>query len=274
MKIFKSEDKFVRFGNMKVDYSYQRDPEKLRIEKISDNFNENLANPVKVSCRKDGYYYIIDGQHTAYATALNSYRMKSGTNLYKMDNDAMIKCEVYYGMSIDDEAMLFAMQDDNCRGVTMMKKLNAKYIGGDKQISDYKRFVESYGIKCPFKTQGRTKAGTISCHSTGLKIYNKDKEQFGTILTICNECWKTNDNGLRKEIIIGLDKFLDKYKSEYDYNTLVKKLRVISPEEIIRDGKNFSSHGSSGTGFAFVIAKIYNRKMNRRRLDENKLFKK
>lgn len=88
----------VSSRDLEIPDAYQRKLNTERVAKIVAGFNERIANEPKVSFR-DGHYYVFDGQHTIVA------RKHMNGN-----NDLPILCKVYYGMTEQDEALLFAMQ--------------------------------------------------------------------------------------------------------------------------------------------------------------------
>ena len=77
---------------------YQRGVQRKRVELIAADFNEYVANEPKISFR-NGKYYVVDGQHTIEARILRN----GGRAL-------PILCKVYTGMTMQQEALLFAEQ--------------------------------------------------------------------------------------------------------------------------------------------------------------------
>ena len=67
---------------------YQRLLRMGKVAKIAANFSEYIANEPKVSYR-DGRYFVFDGQNTI---------------------EARKTCNVFYGLSKEHEALLFAVQ--------------------------------------------------------------------------------------------------------------------------------------------------------------------
>lgn len=78
---------------------YQRGVQRKRVELIAADFNEYVANEPKISFR-NGKYYVVDGQHTIEARILRN----GGRAL-------PILCKVYTGMTMQQEALLFAEQN-------------------------------------------------------------------------------------------------------------------------------------------------------------------
>lgn len=98
---------------------YQRGVERKRVELIARDFNEYIVNEPKVSFR-NGRYYVMDGQHTI-----------EGCILLNGGEDRPILCKVYTGLTMEQEALLFAEQNGHAVPLSAGIKLRAKVVGGD-----------------------------------------------------------------------------------------------------------------------------------------------
>lgn len=98
---------------------YQRGVERKRVELIARDFNEYIVNEPKVSFR-NGRYYVMDGQHTI-----------EGCILLNGGADRPILCKVYTGLTMEQEALLFAEQNGHSAPLSAGIKLRAKVVGGD-----------------------------------------------------------------------------------------------------------------------------------------------
>ena len=98
---------------------YQRGVERKRVELIAAHFNEYVANEPKVSFR-NGQFIVTDGQHTI-----------EGRILRNGGKDLPILCKVYTGMTVEQEALLFAEQNGFSAPLTAGIRLRAKVVGGD-----------------------------------------------------------------------------------------------------------------------------------------------
>ena len=78
-----------------------------------------VANEPKVSFR-NGQFIVTDGQHTI-----------EGRILRNGGKDLPILCKVYTGMTVEQEALLFAEQNGFSAPLTAGIKLRAKVVGGD-----------------------------------------------------------------------------------------------------------------------------------------------
>mgnify|MGYP006938596803 CR=1 FL=1 len=85
---------------------YQRMLRMEKVSQIAENFSEYIANEPKVSYR-DGRFYVFDGQNTVEAR-----RTCNG------GKDVTIRCKVFYGLTKEDEATLFAIQTGNATCLT------------------------------------------------------------------------------------------------------------------------------------------------------------
>lgn len=97
--------------DLRVDLSYQRPVDK-RYRTIAANFDELLFRPLQVSERTDGHFYVIDGSHRLAAAKHLGY--------------PAVPCEVYTGLTINDERHMFANQDKGRVAVSTIIKFKAE----------------------------------------------------------------------------------------------------------------------------------------------------
>ena len=83
---------------LESDTSYQRPIDAKRVQRIVDNFDPRVVNPLKV-CFRGGRYYVFDGAHTLAALK----EVKKFANF-------SVDCLVFHGLTYEDEAYLFALQ--------------------------------------------------------------------------------------------------------------------------------------------------------------------
>lgn len=117
----------INSKNLEVPYnSYQRPINFERVKKIAAQFDERIANEPKVSFRRC-HYYVFDGQHTIAARKyLNN------------NQDLPILCKVYYGLSKNEEAMLFAKQTGVSAPLTSASRLKALICSNDASAIAFK----------------------------------------------------------------------------------------------------------------------------------------
>lgn len=256
MKEVKFEYKKISSKFIVSDLAYQRQVDMNRVKRIVSNFNECLVNPIKVSKRADGKYYVFDGQHTLSALILRN----EGKPL-------MVDCKVYTGLTEKDEAKLFAEQNGIARAVETIAKFKALYQAGDIDVTEFRDSTESVGIKMDF-TKGGGDNKIIAC-STAFKIFNKlGKEEYIRLLKLIKETWNGEADSFNKHILSGVYVLIKTYKKDLDDKTFVKQLSKVAPVVILRNGKAVTKPGDKK--YAQEMLEIYNKKLRRNKL-ENRL---
>ena len=109
---------------LETDFSYQRKIDSARVERIVNSFDPRLANEVKVSFR-DGKFYVFDGAHT-----LSALKRIHGEDSF------MVDCKVYYGLSYEDEAYLFALQSGESNAA-LFSAMKAYFEAGNSALVLY-----------------------------------------------------------------------------------------------------------------------------------------
>ena len=255
MKKFKTELKMVNSKFIFAVEGYQRRLQYGKIKNIVSKYNPNKMHPIDVSYR-DGKYYVYDGQNR-----LEALKQLNG------GNDVDVLCFVHYGMTAEDEAYLFATQDDDVIRVTLEDKYNALYFSGDSEMVDLKRICESCGLECNFKRNG-SENRKINCYKEILTIYkNFGEARLRKVLTTIVAAWNGEADSLISGIIGGMNLFIQKYEGEYDEKKLIQRLRKIHPSTIKRDGKLLAGTFSGKTMYAVVIMNIYNKNTSSGRLE-------
>lgn len=242
---------------LKVDMDYQRDLDPKRVKSIAEHFNPHKVNAIKVSHR-DGAYWIFDGQHTAKVLIL-----RNG------NEDLMVECKVYEGLTKEEEAELFARQNEYEKKVPKNSEMKALYAAKDVEITELKRLVESCGFIFDFSKNQAT--NRIVCCDLVYKIFQKSRENdFRAMLSIIKSSWNGLPESLRKEIIGGMYVFYSTYKDEFDNEAAIRKFSKTNPIEIYRDGKVYSAYPGNSK-YAYVLTTIYNKGQRKEKLDPTKL---
>lgn len=245
MEKFKTEIKSINSKFIFVDNDYQRTLRPNDVKKIVKDFNPNVVRKPRVSYR-GGKYWVFNGQHTIAALK----EMNDG-------KDLMIDCEVYYGMTKRDEAELFGNQDGHTRRITTGEYLNSFDIAGNSDVTDFRLLVQSEGFICDFKNSWAGD-GRLVCFKAAYGIYEQigGPERLREILQIIKGAWGMSADGLRGQIVSGLNIVLRDNADSYDKKRMIDKLSHVSPIKIFRDGQAQQKGGNKR--FAVEIARIYN----------------
>ncbi len=225
--------------------SYQRGFNAKRAQKIAEEFDERIANEPKISYR-DGRYFVFDGQHTIAARKL----LNGG-------EDLPIKCKVYFGMTEQDEALLFAQQTGVSAPLHAGARIRAMIFGGDPIANAFLEANNSIGICLDFdQERGRDRIG---CIQTALDVYNKfGEDRYKEAMNIIATAWNGEPDSFRAENVLGITHFVDLYHEEYNPNRLVTQLRHVDPLTIYREGRATGLNLAGYKRYLFQVLRIYN----------------
>lgn len=138
---------------------YQRMLRMEKVSQIAENFSEYIANEPKVSCR-DGRFYVFDGQNTVEAR-----RTCNG------GRDVTIRCKVFYGLTKEDEATLFAIQTGNATFLTAGERLRANLVAENPDALYFVGITSNAGVE--FAYDGIRAPWKIYCIGTAYELYKQ-----------------------------------------------------------------------------------------------------
>ena len=232
---------------------YQKELNIARVEKIVKKFDINRMRPIDVSYR-DGEYFIFDGQHRASAYTIMGY--------------TQIPAIVHYGLTYEDEAYLFARQQEEVGSVNSSHKWTALREAKDPEVMEIIKLCREFGFTVLEKNN---KGNNIKCVKSLKDFYREfGPEKLRTILKCIAEAWNYMEHSVDVPILGGIARLVRTYPDRFDYNRLTKVLSDTTPKLILRDmeDKHHAARGESRRA-AYQIADLYNYKLKdrNRRLD-------
>ena len=251
--------KKIKASEIKFDETYQRPINPSKVAKAVKNFNGDVWNLPKLSCRDNGEFFCFDGRRsTAIWQALHD------------DPDVNIDCKVFYGMSWEDEVEAFIVQFGENENVTQVHKLRARYnrkSDKDQDVVDMVDIVSNLGWGVQFdNTKANAKADSIEAVVSLYKAYETlGRTAFIDMMEVIRESWGSAKEAVSIQILSGMKDFYKAYYGSFKHNDLVASLKQVHPIEIIRHGKarkDMQTHT-----YATEIWKQYNKK-RRNRLPE------
>ena len=207
----------MKLSQLKIDPEFQSKIPPLQFEEeqqLEQNIiaEGRLLNPI---ITWNGY--ILDGQNTVEARRTCNGGM-----------ELPIRCKVFYGLTKEDEATLFAIQTGNATCLTA-------------------EFAYD-GIRAPWK---------IYCIETAYELYKQyGCERYVEMLHIINEAWKGNVDSYLAGVIRGVARFISVYEGEYSRERLVQQLARTHPKTITQLAQKDT--GSSANRHMRQILRIYN----------------
>ena len=227
---------------------YQRGVERKRVELIAAHFNEYVANEPKVSFR-NGQFIVTDGQHTI-----------EGRILRNGGKDLPILCKVYTGMTVEQEALLFAEQNGFSAPLTAGSKLRAKVVGGDAISKSFLAATNRVGLSLNYDSM-QLSHYRISCVGTALKLYNQlGEETYCEALRRIVEAWEGRPDSFRAAVLRGVMYFVQLYRGQYSEERLVRALGSVHPMELYRISRDNPAKLPGWRRYVYPIYTTYNGK--------------
>lgn len=237
--------KMEEIDSSKIDTAtYQRKLNRQKVERIAAEFNERIANEPKLSYR-DGKYYVFDGHHTVEARKL----LNGG-------NDLKIVCKVFYDMTREEEAMLFAAQTGISSKPTPGTTLRAKAIGNDREALNFIKINTSLDIQPSFSdVRGKCR---LRCINTARREYDRiGARQYKKAMKTIVDAWQGRAAPLLADVVVTVCTFVNIYAGEYSQVKLVKKLSCIDPFDLVRTARTVGEDGGRKKALALML-ELYN----------------
>lgn len=217
----------VAIDKMRVSSNAQRDLNAGRVAYLAENFNpEEMGYPV-VNAR-DGFYFIIDGQHR-----IESLKLWLGGDSWKAQK---VDCRVYSGLTEKQEADMFDRLNDALTP-TAFAKFRIRVTAGRTTECHVARCVAAAGLKISQSQE----EGCVSCVNTLIRVFKRSKKE-GLLRTLDLTYKSFGTPGLTARVIDGVSLVCDRYNGQLDDVAAVERLstlnggigRVLSSSEQIK----------------------------------------
>ena len=240
-----SNFQYLNAGGLKYA-NYQRPVNELKIDKIIRNFNQNLVNPLKVSFR-DGQYWVYDGQHT-----LESHRkMKGG-------NDFTIACIVRHGLTYEEEARLFALQNGEATKVGASDQVKALEEAKDEFTLSFLAATRESGFDIiPGKKVSRN--GYIGAVAKAKECYKKLGDfEYRHMLALLKNTWGGEKWSVENTILAGMCLLISTFGTDIDDARFMKKMAEADEIDINRAATKYYDL-SMPYRYAMALGSLYNK---------------
>ena len=249
------EYRTLRPSQVKYDPLYQRGLDIKRVEKITKEFDGDLFNEPKVSYR-DGCFWCFNGQHSIAAWR----KVHNG-------EDKPVNCKVYTGMTWLEECDAFVKQNGISKDPTTNEKLRAAYNSKEPDVVGMVELANLVGYVVDFSSS-KTPTRIVATSSLFKAYKMLGPEDYKTMLTVLRDAWMGDMDALQSQIISGLATFFKTFRGGFDPDALAKSLSKITPNTIIRNGRQYANRRNT---YCHEIVKQYNIKRRTYRLDVSKI---
>ena len=223
---------------------YQRPVLQKDVDKIIREWNGREITPVVVSFR-DGKFNVVDGQHH-----IEAMRQKAG------GRDVIVPCIIHTGMTYEQEAELYARLDRDKKRLTLRQYIKAVVeAGSDANIMEVKRLTEEVGFIWALgePTGEPFEIAPIRALINAHQLLGG--EAFARMLSLLAGAWQGTPNSLKASMLSGMALFVKTYEVELSDRAFIRRMSIVSPEEIIRLGR---IETDVGLRFARIILDKYN----------------
>ena len=223
---------------------YQRPVEQKNVDKLIRNWNSRELYPVIVSFR-DGKFNVVDGQNRIAAMR----QMAGG-------GDVIVPCIVHTGMTYEEEADMYAKLDTDKAPLTPRQHTKALVEAGtDAKVTEVKRLAEEVGFTWAL-TEPTGEPFEIVPVRTLINTYQLlGGEGFTRMLSLLAGAWQGTPNSLQASMLSGMALFIKTYETELHDRAFIRRMSLVSPDEIIRLGR---IETDVGLRFARIILDKYN----------------
>ena len=240
----------VPIGLLRVSAASQREFNANWGNQLADTFDINIVGQLIVSFR-DGYYWLLDGQHRAYAMITWAKR-EFGDEWPEWE--AFVNC--HDNLNEQQEAALFLKYNQR-RLLSAYDKFTVGVTAGLPVENDIDRIVRSLGLR----VDKDRKPGSVSAIAALMAVYQMgDAVLLGKTLTVIRDAWAAT--GFDSEVLRGVGLFINRYEGRYNQDRLIKRLAALSNgskglrwrAQVIKD-----SHGSTlAVAHAAAVTDVYN----------------
>jgi len=246
----------VKISDLTIDYTYQRQPIMKKVNKIAKSFDPDILGVIICSMREDGSIAVIDGSHRVHAL-----RMKGL-------NDSTVNALVYFSLTIQEEAKIFAMLNQEHTKPNTTDIFKAGIVSGDEETIAISKILNSLGLIIGVGP-GDNKVRAIS---TIRRVYRNAGEKVlrDTLYTI-KSAYGDSSSTMRDVLISAVAIVYNRYGAKVEVSRMITTLQKFgNPNTLIANAKSIGVNASSVTASAlpFVIVNAYNQRLTKNRLSD------
>jgi len=219
----------VPLDRLFVDDRYQR-PLTSFARTVAEEYNPALVGTLVVSERSNGKFAVVDGQTRAHGAGEN--------------DEPVLPCLVYSGLSREQEAELFADLQTKRRGMATYLRFRAALVAKKTEAVAIAALVQSAGFELDVDETPHTVKAIAALEN----VYRRDPALLDRTMRVIAAAWPNPDMEYRAsgETIRGLALFLVR-EARVDESRLMDRLASVTPAQL-RHRANALKEGSGSGG--------------------------
>jgi len=231
--------------NKIVPAGYQRSTNAAQVSNIISKFNEAKLDALLVSEQRNGTFHVIDGAHRTEALREMGY------------THAMAR--VLTGLTYEQEAELFARQNDDIRRLTGLDYYKAGVIAKDDICLSIEQILSQNGFQVG-KGKDFKNISAVQTLQTILQEYGK--QVLDETLCLIASTWYGLPKATSREFLIGIAEFVSRYGMANFSERLKDKYALICyeyTEAVKRSAFLVNTHNTIRRNFCRVLVEQYNK---------------
>lgn len=218
---------WLRAGDLKFDWeNYQRDPHDVSVARIADHWNEDAVHTIVVSRRSDGSYWVIDGQQRSLAA------------IRRWGADRRLKAEIHEGLTLHQEAQMFAEMNSNRKPVPTLMRYHAWWSSGHPEVCAIAELLDSMNLKYPW--QGGDEDRSIVCWVALHNLVRRTSiEHLSEVMAFIEAAWQCERHSLEGHFIQGVSFLLRRHAKDegWDKEEGIKSFQRVAASVILKLGR-------------------------------------
>ena len=200
------------------------------------------------SKRDNDLYAVIDGAHRAEVL-----------RIYGFTPDDVVHCEVYKGLTLAEEALMFRLRNDRIP-VSKLQIFHARLVEGEEVALAINKILQSYG----WKVMAGSKGPYLACIDSVEAIFWQSPIALNRTMRVVTEAWGITHVAANRSVISGLGQIFIRYGDLVDVKDLTSRLAGLAggAQNLLGRARGLRElrKGSVPDALAELIVDEYNRR--------------
>lgn len=232
-----------------------------RVDRMAKDFQPSLLQVLTVSEQSDGTLLVTDGAHRL-------------TLCRQADYDRPLRCEVFTGLTIAEEAALF-LGRNNAKMPSAISKFHARVLMGDTAAKDITRTLDEAGWKVSVSDEDGNIAAVdaleaVYVNGAGVLAKGAHPDVLDRALRIITTAWEWDSKSSNGWIIRGVGQLVARFGENIDDHKLTEVMAGTRPTVLLGRAKSLRDiqGGTIPAALAKILVAMHNNKRRTNLLPE------